>query len=165
MSEDHQVKQNHKNDNLKIKVSTLLLLFVTVIMVSVIIILSNYFDIMNQNNLHLDKEIVTGHNYYGEADIEIQNKKDRKRILSDTQINTWNVNNQTNSKVSTLSDGNFVVIWQSYLQDDSSVYSIYGQIFYSNGIKKGTEFHASNSTALNQTNPNVAASSGKFMVI
>ena len=118
--EDHQRGQNNQNDNLKIKVSTLLLLFVTVIMVSVIIILSNYFDIMNQNNLHLDKEIVTEHNYYGEADIEIQNDEDRKRILSDTQINTWNVNNQTNSKVSTLSDGNFVVIWQSYLENGIS---------------------------------------------
>ena len=98
--------------------------------------------------------------------IEIQNRENIKRILSDTQINTWSANDQINPKVSTFSDGNFVVFWQSYLQDSSISYGIYGQIFYSNGAKKGNEFHVSNFNGLSKIDPNVAAaSSGKFMVV
>ena len=42
---------------------------------------------------------------------------------------------------------------------------MYGQLFYSNGAKKGNEFHVSDTTGINQTNPIIAASSsGKFMV-
>ena len=121
---------------------------------------------MNPSNIYLDKEIVTEYNSYGEPDIEIQTQENIKRILSDTQINTWTVNDQTNPKVSSLSDGNFVVVWQSYLQNGSGGWGIYGQIFYSNGVKRGNELHISNFTALNQTNQNIAAaSSGKFMVV
>ena len=166
--DDHQLKQNLKNDDLKIKVSILFLLFFTVIVVYVIIF-NNYVNLQNYSNIHVyvDKEIVTEQNSNDDkADIfKIQTRENIKRILIDTQIKTWTANDQTTPKVSTLSDGNFVVVWQSYLQD-SSGWGIYGQMFYSNGAKKGNEFHVSNSTAWNQTNPNVAAaSSGKFMVI
>ena len=130
MLEDHQIRQNNQKDNLKIKFFILLLLFVTVIVVSAIIIFGNYFYFMKQSNIHIDKEMVTEHNSHGEAKIEIQNQKNLNRILSDTQINTWTANNQTNPKVSSLSDGNFVVVWQSYLQDGNG-WGIYGQIFYS----------------------------------
>ena len=163
MLEDRQIIQNNQKDNLKIKVSIILLLFVTLIVISVIIILDNYFYIMNQSNIHIDKEIPTEYNSYGE---EMQYQENIKRILVDTQINTWIPNDQMNPTVSTLSDGKFVVVWQSYLHDNNIGYSIYGQIFYSNGAKRGNEFHISDFTALNQTNPNVtAASNGKFMVI
>ena len=163
--EDNRVRRNIQKENLKIKISILLLLFVTLIMVSVIIF-GNYFDIMNQAIILIDKVIATEYNSNDKAETEIQAQQNIKRILSDTQINTWTVNNKTNPKVSSLSDGNFVVIWQSNPQDGSNIYSIYGQIFYTNGAKKGNEFHVSNSTALNQTNPNIAAaSSDKFMAI
>ena len=59
MLEDHQIRQNNKTDNLRINVSILLLLFVTVMVCFVITILGNYFYIMNQKNI--DKEIVTEH--------------------------------------------------------------------------------------------------------
>ena len=87
------------------------------------------------------------------------------RILSDTQINTWTANNQENPSIASLSDNNFVVVWESYLQNGNG-YNIYGQIFYSNGIKKGNEFPITNYTNSIQTFPKVAASSaGKFMVV
>ena len=161
---DQKVRQKVQKKNLKIKVS-ILLLFITLIMVSVIIIFGNYCYIMSQSNIHVDKEIVTEHNSHEKADIEIQTQEKIKRILIDTQINIWTKNDQINPKVSTLSDGNFVVVWQSNLQHGTG-YSIYGQIFNSNGAKKGTEFQISDSIVLNPTNPNVAgASSGKFIVI
>ena len=62
----------------------------------------------------------------------------KKRILSDTQINTWTAGDQTNSQISFLSDGNFVVVWQSSHQDRAGS-DIHGQIFYSNGANKGNE--------------------------
>ena len=164
MLEDYQIKQK---DDLKIKVSILLLLFFIVILIYVIIIFGNYFDAINQSNIHVYdyKKIVTEHYSHGEADIEKQTQENIKRILVDTQINVWTANDQINPKISALSDGNFVVLWQSYLQY-SIIYGIYGQIFYSNGATRGTEFHVGNSTTLNQTYPSVAASlNGKFMVI
>ena len=165
--EDQTFRQNVQKENLKRKVLILLMLFFTLLMLY-IIISHNYFDVfMNQSNIHIDKEIVTEHNSYGEANIEKQTQESIKRILSDTQISTWTANDQLYPKVSNLSDGNFLVVWQSYLQDSSSIgFNIYGQIFYSNGAKRGNEFHIINSTALSQTSPNVAASSnGKFFVV
>ena len=163
MLEDNQVRRNVEKENLKIQIFIPLMLFITLIVVFVIIIFGNY---CCPNNIHVDKEIVTEYNSHSESDIEIQTQENIKRILIDTQINTWTASNQQNQKVLTLSDGNFIVVWQSYLQENSSVYSIYGQIFYSNGAKRGDEVYINNSTVLDQTNPNVAAaSSGKFMVV
>ena len=158
--EDQKVIQKGQKENFKIKVSIIFLLFVTLI-----IIFGNYYYIMSQSNIRVDEEIVTKHNSHEKADIEIKTQENMKRVLYDAQINTWTMNDQTNPKVSTLSDGNFVVVWQSYLEDGIGC-SIYGQIFYNNGAKKGNEIHISNSSGLNKTIPNVAgASSGKFMVV
>ena len=71
------------------------------------------------------------------SNIEIQTISNVKRVLTDTQINTWTANDQINPKVTSLSNGNFVVVWQSYLENGSDCWSIYGQIFYSNGKKNG----------------------------
>ena len=88
--------------------------------------------------------------------------KDHK-TRKNKQIN--NMKNKILVLITCLLDGNFVIVWQSYLEDGIS-YGIYGQIFYSNGATKGNEFHISNYNALNQTNPSVAASSNsKFMVV
>ena len=140
-----------------------LLLSLTLIVFS-IVMFNKYFDnFMNQNNIHLNNEMLTEHNE-GEIHSNIKTFENIKRILVDTQINTWTANDQQYPQVSTLSDGNFVVVWQSYLQDGNG-YGIYGQIFYSNGAKKGNEFPICDYTIWNQTSPNVAASlNGKFMV-
>ena len=67
------------------------------------------------------------------SNIEMQTIANVKRLLIDTQINTQTVNVQDNPKVSSLSDGNFIVVWQSNLENVSG-WSIYGQIFYSNNM-------------------------------
>ena len=161
MLEDHQVINNRYKENLKIKVLILFLLFVTFIVIFGIIN-HIYFDIQSQSNIYEDSEHNFHEKVYSNTETPLENIK---RILSDTQIDTWTVNDKTFPKVSPLSDGSFVVICQNYL-NVSSRWSIYGQLFYSNGAKKGNEFYVSNSTVYNQTNLNVAGSSnGKFMVV
>ena len=156
-----------KKNNLKIKFWIILLIFIIAIPIFMIIF-ANYYDIQNQSNIHIYKEILTEQNSDEEAysNIDIKTLENKKRILADTQINTWTAGSQMNPKVSSLSDGNFVVVWQSILPYVNCCWGIYGQIFYSNGAKKGNEFHVSNSIALNQIYSNVAASSsGKFLVV
>ena len=166
--ENHQVRTNDPKDNSKLKIWILsFLLFVTLIMVSSIIS-DNYFNISNQSKIHLNSKIVNINCSNEKTDdtnsnIEINTRENVNRVLADTQINSWIYSDQRYPKVSALSDGNFVVTWQSFRQNGNR-WSINGQIFYSNGAKKGNEFLINNSTTLNQTNPIIAASSGKFMV-
>ena len=73
---------------------------------------------MYQNNI--DKKEVNKHNFNNEKldhplSIEIQTTINVKRLLTDTQINTWTANNQTVPKVTSLSNDSFVVVWQNYL--------------------------------------------------
>ena len=131
--------KTNQNDNLMSKI-LIMLLFIS------LRIISKSYNYNNQSKI--DNEIIKN-----------------LRILSDTQINTWTANNQNNSKISSLSDGNFVVIWESYNQNGNS-WGIFGQIFYSNGAERGSEFPINNYTTSNQSNPKIAASaSGKFMVV
>ena len=163
-----------------IKKISILLVFISLIGVSFIIFDS--FSYMNQNNI--DKKIENHDNYKEKSDdisliinntvktndkhihlpINIEIQTFATRIL-DTMINTWITSNQQYPSISSLSDGNFVVVWQSNLQNGNG-WGIYGQIFYSNGAKKGNEFSVNNYNKGNSTNPKVAASSnGKFMVV
>ena len=168
MLENHKIRKNEQKANFKKKM-LLLFLFSILIIISAIIF-GNFFDSKIHGKIHLDKEIVTNEKADG-ADINsnIDILEHIKRILSDTQINTWTNNNQQYPSIANLSDGNFIVIWQSYLDyanGSSASWGIYGQIFYSNGAKKRNQFPISNNTAFNQTYPKVkASSSSKFMVI
>ena len=145
----------------------ILLLFITI---SLSFIIFNYFNYMNQNNIH--KKIENQDNSNSKSDdissnnnsievsedkhltvtpvIDIPNylsdKQNEKRILSSTQINTWITNDQRSPSISSLSDGNFVVVWQSNVQTGNG-WGIYGQIFYINGAKKGNEFSVNNYTS------------------
>ena len=159
-----------RRSNLKKKFFLIFSLFVTSIMAVSLIIFTNSFYYKYHNNI--DKEMGNKYNTnekYNDinvlSNIEILNFANVKRILGDTQINTWTASDQTNPFISPLSDGNFVIVWQSYLQDGTGL-DIHGQIFYSNGAKKGNEFLVSNYNTTNQTIPSVASSSsGKFMVV
>ena len=147
------------------KIYILVFLFFISIGVFLILFASSYYykNIENENYSVYKSDDIHVPSTIGIQTIPNENQK-VKRMLADTQINTWTANDQTNPKVSFLSDGNFVVVWQSYLERGNG-WSIYGQIFYSNGAKKGNEFSISNYTIFNQTIPNVAASSSsKFMV-
>ena len=70
---------------------------------------------------------------------------DGSKLGSEIQVNTYIENNQENSVLTSLSNGDFVVTWQSNGQDESS-WGIYGQIFEENGNKKGSEFLVNTTT-------------------
>ena len=162
--EDKQVKRIHY---LKKNILLTLFLFAALIAVS-LIIFCNYFYFMDQKNI--DKKEVNKHNSNNQklvdpSEFEKQTIANVKRLLPNTQINTWTANNQQSPKVTSLSNGNFVVVWQSYEENSSGFNSIYGQIFYSNGEKMGNEFPISNYITSDQYSPNVAASFSRFMVV
>ena len=80
------------------------------------------------------------------------------------QVNTYATSNQQNPSTATLSDGGFVVTWQSDGQDGSN-YGIYGQRYDANGAANGTEFQVNAYTASYQQNPSTTAlSDGGFVV-
>ncbi|MEF8755424.1 MAG: cadherin-like domain-containing protein [Accumulibacter sp.] len=72
---------------------------------------------------------------------------------------------QSAPSITTLADGRFVVVWQSYAEDGSS-YGVYGQRFNADGSKDGTEFRANTYTANGQRQPDVAAlNDGGYVVV
>lgn len=70
------------------------------------------------------------------------------------QVNSSTSSSQWRSSVATLSDGTFVVAWESNGQDGDGD-GIFGQIFNADGSKKGSEFRINSTTSLNQKEPTV----------
>jgi Ca2+-binding RTX toxin-like protein len=83
---------------------------------------------------------------------------------SEFRVNTTTLNFQSNSAVTALSNGGFVVTWQDSTQDGNS-YGVYAQRYDANGSAVGGEFRV-NTTVLNsQFEPAVAGlSDGGFVV-
>ncbi|MDE5109856.1 MAG: FG-GAP-like repeat-containing protein, partial [Trichodesmium sp. St7_bin2_1] len=79
-------------------------------------------------------------------------------------INTYTNSSQREPTVTALSDGGFVVTWQSEGQDGSS-WGVYGQRYNKNGEKAGGEFQINTETTDDQSRPEVTAlSDGGFVV-
>jgi Ca2+-binding RTX toxin-like protein len=74
------------------------------------------------------------------------------KIGSEFQVNTYTSGHQEYEWVTALSNGGFVVVWQSQNQDGSG-YGIYGQQFDANSNKIGSEFVINQYTANNQWFP------------
>ena len=101
-----------------------------------------------------------GYGIYG----QIFNIDGVSKYSSEFQVNTYTVGNQEYPSVAGLSDGKFVVTWQSDGQD-GYYYGIYGQIFNANGSKYLLEFRVNTYTVDYQKHPSVAdLSDGKFVV-
>ena len=80
-------------------------------------------------------------------------------------VNTWTTDSQVSPSVSPLSNGGFVVVWQSLLQDGSG-FGIYSQRFDAKGKKLGVEFRVNKVTAGSQRSPSVAPTPmGGFVVV
>jgi hypothetical protein len=80
------------------------------------------------------------------------------------QVNTFSAGYQDEPSVQALSNGSFVVCWQSEGQD-SSGYAVVGQLFEASGIKYGREFTVNTYTQNFQGDPTIAAlSDGGFVV-
>jgi hypothetical protein len=87
------------------------------------------------------------------------------RVGSEFQVNTWTTYDQWGPSITSLSNGGFVVVWQSAWQDGSS-YGVYGQRFDANGNKVGSEFQVNTWTTRDQLNPSITSlSNGGFVVV
>jgi hypothetical protein len=80
------------------------------------------------------------------------------------QVSSYTPGQQRFPSVSSDADGDFVVVWNSFLQDGSA-YGIFGQRYDSSGAPQGGEFRVNSYTTSEQRWPSVAkASSGNFVV-
>jgi hypothetical protein len=90
---------------------------------------------------------------------------DGNRVGSEFQVNTWTTSDQSYPSVTSLSNGGFVVVWESNGQDGSS-WGVYGQRFDANGGKVGSEFQVNTWTTDSQEYPSITSlSSGGFVVV
>ncbi|MBM4386626.1 MAG: putative metal-binding motif-containing protein, partial [Deltaproteobacteria bacterium] len=79
-------------------------------------------------------------------------------------VNATLSNNQENPTLTAFSNGEFLVVWESWLQDGSAS-GIFGQRYNADGSKKGSEFQANTYTSSSQINGRVAVLSGDGFVI
>jgi len=80
-------------------------------------------------------------------------------------VNSQTLDDQINSSVAVDPSGNFVVVWQSDLQDGSG-FGIFGQRYASGGLPLGPEFRVNTYTTAAQRKPSVAAdAAGNFVVV
>lgn len=92
-----------------------------------------------------------------------------QKVGSEFQVNTYTSGNQTSTNlpaqsVAALTNGDFVVTWDSNGQDGSGK-GVYAQRFSADGTPKGSEFHVSSFTPNDQVHPTVTAlSDGGFVV-
>jgi flagellin-like hook-associated protein FlgL len=77
-------------------------------------------------------------------------------VGSEFQVNTYTSSYQATADITSLSDGGFVVTWQSSYQDGDE-YGIYGQKYDSSGNVAGSEFQISTSTTGRQEKSQVTA--------
>jgi hypothetical protein len=83
------------------------------------------------------------------------------------QVNSYTVYTQSGASATADADGDFVMAWQSVLQDGSALftYGIFARRFSSAGIAQASEFQVNSYTADTQLYPSVAASAaGDFVV-
>jgi hypothetical protein len=79
-------------------------------------------------------------------------------------VNTWTDREQNAPSVACDADGDFVVAWQSRLQDGSE-YGVYAQRYSAAGVTRGEEFRVNNATDGMQVGPSVASdANGNFVV-
>ena len=83
---------------------------------------------------------------------------------SEFKVNTFTTNHQMNPSITALTNGGFVVSWQSLSQDGSN-YGIYAQRYNANGVAQGSEFRVNTTTQTEQSNPSITKlNDGGFVV-
>ena len=86
-------------------------------------------------------------------------------LASEFQVNTYTTDYQRNPSVSEAANGNFVVAWQSQLQDGAG-WGVFARSFSSAGAPLTGELQVNTYTVNDQQNPSVAVSaSGQFVVV
>ena len=85
-------------------------------------------------------------------------------VGSEFQVNTHTTTNQLEPSVAVDSDGDFVITWQSNIQDGSGS-GIYAQRYNASGVAQGSEFQANTYTTFAQTQPTIAIDNdGDFVI-
>lgn len=82
----------------------------------------------------------------------------------ETRVNATTAGSQLAPAVTTLTDGTYVVVWQSNGQD-GDLGGIFGQRYSALGVPIGSEFAINSLTDGDQTNPQVTALSGGGFVV
>lgn len=72
------------------------------------------------------------------------------------KINSYTSEDQNNPAIAVLSNGGYVIVWQSEFQDGSGL-GIFGQRISSSGAKEGHEFQVNTYTQNNQRNAAIAS--------
>jgi len=80
------------------------------------------------------------------------------------QVNTHTTYDQKNAAIAMDREGNFVVVWSSYLQDGSSN-GIFGRLFDPNCGQLGEEFQVNTTSSGNQAEPAVAMDAAAGFVV
>jgi Ca2+-binding RTX toxin-like protein len=80
------------------------------------------------------------------------------------RVNTTTVNAQYRPAIAALSNGGFIVAWNSYAQDGSD-YGVYAQRYDAAGVAQGAEFRVNTFRSSNQTDPAIAALPGGGFVV
>jgi phosphoheptose isomerase len=80
------------------------------------------------------------------------------------RVNSHTTSFQRDPSIALDADGDFVVTWQSYLQD-GSYWGVYAQRYNAAGVKQGTEFRVNTQTAGSQDQPSAAMDPGGDFVI
>ena len=88
-----------------------------------------------------------------------------EKLNNEFQTNTYTDDWQTSPSVAGLSDGGFVVVWQSFGQDDDGSGGIYGQLFNAAGEKNGEEFQVNTYIADEQSSISVVGLSDAGFVV
>lgn len=94
----------------------------------------------------------SGYGVYGQRFDSNGNK-----LGDEFKVNSYTSGDQKTPKIIGLTNGGFVVTWQSYSQDSSGIYTVHGQLFDSSGNPDGDEFQLSSNSSYNQSNGAVAS--------
>ncbi|MFN6453531.1 MAG: beta strand repeat-containing protein [Nostoc sp. EfeVER01] len=82
--------------------------------------------------------------------------------MTEFQVNTTTIGNQSNSTVAIDAAGNFIICWQSDGQDGTKIYA---QRYNTDGTSQGDEFQVNTGTTGNQYNPVIAIDTdGDFVI-
>ncbi len=81
---------------------------------------------------------------------------DGARVGAEFRVNTTTLLDQLDPAVAALTDGGFVVTWESNAQD-GSLQGVYGQRYAADGALVAGEFRVNTTTASNQENPSLTA--------
>ncbi len=79
------------------------------------------------------------------------------KLGTELQVNTHTPDNQQDTSVTGLTDGGFVVVWESTPGQDTSGSGVYGQRYNADGAPAGVEFLINNHTLSHQSDCDVTA--------